>query len=98
MRIDKDTMTIATCIINKQLVIFKPPFVFDLEYKDNGRIIAECKDILELNTNADSLMELRISIGDAIGLIWADYVNCPISQLTKDAIEFRNKLKERVVE
>ena len=92
----KDTMQIATCVINNKLITFKPPFVFELEYKDNGRIIASSKDILRLNTYEKSLKGLRKSIEEGIGLIWNDYVNCSILQLSKDAILFRNILKKRV--
>ena len=92
----KGTMLIATCVINKRLITFNPPFVFELEYKENGRIIADCNDILTLTTGEESLKAIRKSIEEGIGLIWNDYVNCSILQLSKDAILFRNILKKRV--
>lgn len=93
----KQTMNIATCIINNKLIRFDPPFVFTLDYVGDGDIAATNID-LDIMTMAKSHKELRLNIEDQIGLLWNEYVNCSVTQLTKDAIEFRNKLKSRVKE
>ena len=95
---NKNTMNIATCIINNRLITFRPPFKFELEYKDDGMIIADCNDILKLQTYDKSLKKVRKSIEEGINLIWNDYVNCSILQLSKEDIMFRNELKKRVKE
>ena len=90
-------MQISTCIINNRLITFKPPFVFELDYVGDDDIAATNIE-LDIMTTAKSHKELRLNIEDQIRLLWNVYVDCPVTQLAKDAIEFRNKLKSRVKE
>lgn len=92
-----DTMKISNCKINNTLIKFNPPFEFELRYYKQ-RISATDDKVLMINATSTSMEKLRVELEEKIGLLWNVYVNCPVTQLTKDAIEFRNELKKRVIQ
>jgi hypothetical protein len=72
-------------------VLLKEPIVLDIQFETDEYILSS--DQLHLLATASSLKQGIQDIEEELATLWKEYVEVDIRTLTKDAIEFRSKLR-----
>ena len=89
-------ITLSKINFRDQVRSLKVPLIFNVQYEDDQYIIAN--DLLHLLVTSPSLKEAVRDIEEEFAELWKEYVEVNPGTLTKDAIEFRSKLKALFIE
>lgn len=88
-------LPIESFFVGNKNIRFKKPLQCDFIF-ENGRYNVS-NDRYSILVVSDNMREVIIDIKDQLNLLWREYVECDESELTDNAIKFRNLLIRSVI-
>jgi hypothetical protein len=89
------SIPISSFRLDGDIILLSDPVDFSIRFEEDMYILSN--DELDLYSADKTLEKAFKEIQYDLGVLWKEYVKAPESELTKDAIEFRELLKRRLL-